>query len=68
MTHNPPCITKFLMSLCLFQFEAMRDFWTDTRTQVKPKLVKFCSSEQSFSAAQWLKFGDTGRQIFTIGR
>jgi len=23
---------------------------------------------QKFSAAQWLKFGDTGRKIFTVGR
>jgi len=68
MTHNAPCITKFPMSMCLFQFEGMRGFSTDTRTQVKPKLVKFCSSDQNFSAAQWLKFGDTGRQICTTGR
>jgi len=31
-------------------------------------LEKFESAVQNFSAAQWVKFGDTGRQIFTTGR
>jgi len=31
-------------------------------------LLKFWSSVQNFSAAQWPKFGDTGRQIFTTGQ
>jgi len=53
-------------------FEGMRNFCTDTRTQVfsytTTKFSKFWSAMQNVSAAQWRNFGDTGRQIFTTGR
>jgi len=53
-------------------FEGMRSFCTDARTQVfsytTTKFSKFWSSIQNCSAAQWLNFSDTGRQIFATGR
>jgi len=62
--------TKHAMPKCPSQFEGMRDFWTDTRMvfSYKHKFRKFWNAVQNFSAAQWLKFADTGRQIFTTGR
>jgi len=60
------------MPKCRSQFEELRDFCTYTRGKVfrynQKILWNFWSTVENFSAAQWLKYGDTGPQIFTTGR